>query len=97
MESIDLIEKYSKNKIKTDFLDSAQLQDSIIRRIEIIGEAAKNIPDDIKRKHPETISGMRDVLIHAYFGIDLDLTWQVITDNIPELKKNILKLKTELR
>jgi len=99
LESINLIEEYTKGKSEKEFLDSRQLQDAVIRRIEIIGEAIKSIPNDIKEKYNDipwrNIVGMRDILIHQYFGVDLDLTWRVIKKNIPELKKQILLVKTD--
>lgn len=100
LESIDLIEEYVKDKNKSDFLESSQLQDSVIRRIEIIGEAVKNIPDEVKKTHTiipwKKIIGMRDILIHQYFGVDLNLTWKVIEEDIPELKKKIVSIKDQL-
>jgi uncharacterized protein with HEPN domain len=100
LECIALIEEYSENKTVDDFLDSVQLQDAIIRRIEIIGEAVKNIPNAIKAEHPEIpwkkIAGMRDIIIHEYFGIDLELTWEVITRDLPDLKKKMLRIRENL-
>jgi len=97
LESIDLIEDYSAGKTLDEFVESRQLQDAIIRRIEIIGEAVKNLPEDFKRNHPEIswqkIAGMRDVLIHQYFGVDLALTWDVIQSDIPDLQRNLSRIR----
>lgn len=101
MECIGLIEKYTEGKTEEDFFNSTQLQDSIVRRIEVIGEAVKNLPKDFRDSHPEVqwqeIAGMRDILIHGYFGIDLDLTWEVVKTDIPDLKRKISRIKEELK
>ena len=101
LEAINLIEEYVRDKNRSDFLKSIQLQDSVVRRIEIIGEAVKNIPAEFKNSHKDIpwkeITGMRDILIHQYFGIDLDLTWEVIKVDLPNLKKSILSLTNEIK
>ncbi len=101
LESIELIEKYTKNKTINDFFNSPQMQDSIMRRIEIIGEAIKNISPEIKEQYSEMpwrkVSGMRDILIYEYFGVDLELTWGVVIDDLPKLKANITKIKNKIK
>ena len=78
LESIERIEEYTAGVTKEEFLKSTLLQDAVIRRLEVIGEAVKNMPEEIKARYPDVpwrqIASMRDVLIHKYFGVDLELT-----------------------
>lgn len=93
MESIELIEDYSKNLTGENFKKDQALQDAIIRRLEIIGEATKNIPLSFRIEHANVpwkqMAGIRDILIHEYFDIDLDLTWQVVKRELPSLKAKL--------
>jgi uncharacterized protein with HEPN domain len=99
-ECIDLIEEYIEGKNKIDFIKSPLIQDAIIRRIEIIGEAIKNLSSEFMKVHPnipwKEIMGMRDIIVHKYFGIDLELTWEVVIKDIPDLKKKLIKIKERL-
>lgn len=98
LDNIQKIEKDLNKLCKKDFLNSDTIQDASIRRLEIIGEATKNLPKSFKEKHPEidwkSIAGLRDILIHEYFGIDLDLVWKIIKKDIEPLKKHIESLIT---
>jgi uncharacterized protein with HEPN domain len=100
LESISIIEEYIALKSYDDFRVSIEMQDKIIRRLEIIGEAIKNVPLVLRKKYLDIpwkkYAGLRDVLIHHYFGIDYELTWNIIQNDIPILKLNIKKIINSL-
>lgn len=95
VESIDLVERYIGDASFEDFLSDTEMQDAVIRRLEIIGEASKQLIDAFKTEHPhipwKNIMGMRDKLIHEYFGVDLALVWEVMRKDLPDLKKSLLE------
>ena|SRR3989344_6269152 len=96
LESINDIEQYTKSLTEKSFLQKKYMQDAVVRRIEIIGEAARNLPDELTIKYPEVpwkdIIGMRNKVIHHYFGVDIKVTWEVIQKDIPVLKEKIKKI-----
>ncbi|MFA5249571.1 MAG: DUF86 domain-containing protein [Candidatus Paceibacterota bacterium] len=92
-ECIVLIEEYAGGSSKEEFLADIETQDAVLRRLEIIGEAAKKLSDDLKRDHPEipwkNICGMRDIITHDYFGINLERVWNTVQGDLPDLKEKI--------
>jgi len=96
LESIGKIQNYTENISEEQFKKNDQLHDAVLRRFAIIGEAIKHVPEDFKKDHQEIpwrdISGMRDVLIHEYFGVRLERVWNTIKDDLPELKEKIKRL-----
>ena len=100
LESIKDIESYSKGISKERFFENKQLQDAVVRRVEIIGEAVRNISDDVKKKYAtvswKEIAGTRDIFIHQYFGIDLEIVWSIVKKDLPELKRNVELILEEM-
>jgi uncharacterized protein with HEPN domain len=98
IESIEDIEIYIAGLDKLTFREyhNKEKQDAVLRRLEIIGEAVKYIPDEYKNQHPEIEwkkpMAMRNKLIHEYFGVDLDLVWDTITKILPSFKRQIIAL-----
>ena len=101
LESIDLIEKRMKDVTHEQFMDDIDLQDMIIRRLEIIGEAIRNLPKGFREKHAhinwQDPAGMRSALIHAYFEVDLDVVWDTVMNDLPPFKKQIQTLLEEFK
>jgi len=90
VDSIEKIEKYISDMSLEDFKKNDLVQDAVLRNLEIIGEASNNLSEEIKNKHKEVpwkrIIGMRNIISHKYFGIDLEIIWEIITTNLPSTK-----------
>ena len=96
LDSIKNVLSDTKDFTLDKFLSNRQVKDAVTRNVEIIGEAVKNLPDSCKIQYKETpwrkIAGLRDVLIHEYFDVDLDLVWKIVKKDIPKLKKQVTEL-----
>jgi uncharacterized protein with HEPN domain len=94
LEAIEKIYRYTRDLTFDEFRNDGMVVDAVIRNLEIIGEASKNIPKRLRGKYPEIAwkeaAGFRDVLIHDYFGIDVESVWDTIKTNIPEFKEGLL-------
>lgn len=101
LDAINDIEESTNNLSKKEFDSDKDIKDATLRRIEIIGEAAKHISSETRDKYKEIewkkIAGTRDVLIHAYFSVDWDLVWQMIEKDIKILKKQILNILKQFK
>jgi uncharacterized protein with HEPN domain len=100
LTAMEAIEKFVEGMGFEDFKRDDRTSSAVIRKFEIIGEATKNVSDAIKQKYPtvpwKEMAGMRDRLIHFYFGIKYDLIWQTIKDIIPQVKPLIRKILEEI-
>lgn len=100
ISAMDSIEKFVSDMTIDEIEQDDKTSSAVIRKFEIIGEATKQIPDALRSRHPEIpwrrMSGMRDRLVHAYFGIDYKLVWDAIKVEIPNLKPKLEKILTEL-
>ncbi len=97
--AMDSIERFVEGMTSEQFQQDDKTASAVIRKFEIIGEASRNIPEEVKLRHPDVpwkeMAGMRDRLIHAYFGIDYNLVWLTIKNRVPVAKQMIKKISTE--
>jgi uncharacterized protein with HEPN domain len=99
LEAVDRIESYTTGMDKAEFQADRKTIDAVVRNLEIIGEAVKNVPPEVRALFPgvpwSKIAGMRDILIHAYFNIDAEIVWDVIQTKLDELRTTAQTLLTE--
>jgi uncharacterized protein with HEPN domain len=93
LDALDAVLEFSKGLDETDFKKDKLIQAGVIQKLEVMGEATKRLSAKFKVGHPEVawrrIAGMRDKLIHDYLGVDLDLVWRVVQNDLPELRRKI--------
>ena len=96
LDAVSDIKRFMEGLTKEEFFENKEKQYAVLRALEIIGEATKNLSKEMKAKHSEIqwkdIAGMRDKLIHEYFGVNLNLVWETVKKNIPELEKKISEM-----
>ena len=101
VESAELVAAYVKDIDYETFCDDQQLQDAVVRRIEIMGEAVKNLPPELRDENAHVpwrrIAGMRDKVIHDYMGVDVELVWTVADSLMPQLQSDVQAILDDLK
>jgi uncharacterized protein with HEPN domain len=93
-ECLQRIEDYVGNYNRDNFLTSPMVQDAVIRNLQVMAESTQRLSDELKSIHPEVdwyrIAGFRNILVHDYLGVDLEVVWQVIVKDLPDLKRFVI-------
>lgn len=93
LESIDHIEQFVSGVDKEGFMGNVEKQAAVVRMLSIMGEASKSVPNEVRARYPDVpwkrITSMRDILVHGYFKVDLDLVWSVVTEDLGPLKRRL--------
>jgi uncharacterized protein with HEPN domain len=97
VEAVGNVVEFSKEMERDEFFSDKRTRDATLRNLEVLGEAAKKIPDDIRATVQEIpwrrIAGLRDVLAHDYFGLDKGILWDVVTNEVPSLMEHLKRLR----
>jgi uncharacterized protein with HEPN domain len=95
-ESIDRTQEYTEGMSLEDFSNHRMAIDAVTRNLEIMGEAANRLPDEFKEEHSDVewykIVGLRHRIVHEYFGVDLEIIWQILRKDLPQLRRSLSRL-----
>jgi len=98
-ECIDRVQRYTEEG-QAAFMQSSLIQDAVVRNLSVIGEATKNLSDSLRSTYPEVpwrkIAGLRDVLIHNYITVNLELIWSIVEQDLPDLDQKIMVIQQNL-
>ncbi len=93
LEATRKIASYTAHLSQAAFLEDEKTFDAVVRNLEVIGEAVKKLPEDLRAQHPtvewKKIAGLRDILIHEYFGLDSEIVWDIVKNKVPTLSEEV--------
>ena len=99
LEATRKITVYTAGLSKAAFLEDEKTIDAVVRNLEVIGEAVKKLPEDLRAKHSavewKKIAGLRDILIHEYFGLDAEIVWDIVQNKVPALHREVRTMLNE--
>lgn len=100
LDAVSRIRAYTAGVTYTEFDADRKTFDAVIRNLEIIGEAVKNLPGEFRDRHPEEdwrkIAGLRDILVHQYFGIDAEIVWDIVQSKLASLEQTIVRILNDI-
>jgi uncharacterized protein with HEPN domain len=99
LEAARKITAYTGSLSKTAFLEDEKTIDAVVRNLEVIGEAVKKLPEELRAQHSavewKKIAGLRDILIHEYFGLDAEIVWDIVQTKVPALDREVRTMLNE--